>query len=48
MNLISLYQRKSSLWFHRTFAPFRQRFSESIARNLTRQISSLPIANLPG
>ena len=48
MNLISLYQRKSSLWFHRTFAPFRQRFSESIARNPTRQISSLPIANLPG
>ena len=36
-----LVPRKSSLWFHRTFAPFGQRFSESMARNPTRHISSL-------
>ena len=41
LNLISLCQRKSSLWFHRTFAPFGQRFRESIARNPTRHISGL-------
>ena len=41
LNLISLSQRKSSLWLHRAFPPYHRRFSESMARKPTRYVSSL-------
>mgnify|MGYP002803438432 CR=1 FL=1 len=41
LNLVSLSQRKSSLWLHRAFPPYHRRFSESMARKPTRYVSSL-------